>query len=102
MLDRPVNHRLKNATPIDTSDERIADTLWMGHQAEDVAPMAADASDILKRAIRVRCLGNLALRLTITKKNLSIGIKYPQCLLIGKIASLTMSYGQAENFPFME
>ena len=97
-----VDHGLKDAAPISASEDRITDTLGMGHQPKDIPPMAADSRDIFQRAVGIGRIGETSVSFAIAQEHLIVRIQRPQYLRIGKVAALAMGNRYVKHLALME
>ena len=74
----------------------------MGHEAEDIPAVAADAGDVLERTVRVGLRRDIPRGITIADQDLVVGIELLQGLRIGKVVPLAMGDRDVQNLSLME
>ena len=70
----------------------------MRHQAGHVALFIADAGDVLQRAVGIRGVGQVSVRIAVLPEDLVVGLELRERFFVGKIAAFAVGDGHAENF----
>jgi len=70
----------------------------MRHQAGHVALFIADAGDVLQRAVGIRRVGQVSVRVAVLPQNLVVGLELRERFFVGKIAAFAVGDGHAEDF----
>src|SRR6478735_8619310 len=81
---------LENDRAVGGSETRVAGTLWMRHQTEDVPALVTDARDVLGGPIRIGLIGDRSARIAIAEKDLPISVQLFERFLIGHVTAFAM------------
>src|SRR5207248_5179610 len=66
------NGRFEDDEAIRTADGELTCALWMRHQADDVAPLVAEAGDVRDRSVGIRFASRDASRIRVAEDDLPI------------------------------
>jgi len=88
---------LKNKVAVCPPDELFAGTLRVGHHAQDIALRVGDPGDIVRRAVRVGFVGDLAVWITVPEDDPSVRLQLGQSGFIGVVSAVIMGYGDVQE-----
>src|SRR3546814_15379143 len=81
----------------DWSSDVCSSDLRMGHHAEYVSAVIADACDVFDRAVRVGCFGIVSGGIAVAEQDLVVVIQLFQRFGAGVVASLAVGYGDTQR-----
>jgi len=93
-----VDEAFENEPAIVAAQHALARAFRMRHEPGDVAALVANPGDVKQRTVRVGFVGQFALGVRILPENLVSNFKQPDRFFIGKIATLAVGDGNAEQF----
>ena len=93
----PFEHALENEQPVGATQEWVASSLGMRHQAADVAFLVADSRDIVLRAVRVGRLGCAPARIAVAEQHATFTFEMVENGIFSKIAALTVGDGKTQD-----
>src|SRR3970282_1458911 len=89
--------RLEQEKATGRPEQGFRGSLRVRHQAEDVSPFVADASDIVEGPIGVCSIGSLPARCRTAQDALALLVELPQGFRVGVIAPLVVIDRHTEN-----
>ena len=88
---------MENCFPVRAAEKRVAGAFGVGHESENIAGFVADAGDVLPRAVGVGRIGDLALRVGVTKQNLPVDLQAVEGFVVGEIAAFAVRDGDVQQ-----
>src|SRR5690606_30917011 len=77
--------------------KRVRRALGVRHQAENIALLVVDASDIVRRSVRVRALASRTVGVTVSKRDPTFAIEAPKRLGVGEVIAVMMGHRYADG-----
>ena len=88
----------ENPFAVVAAEDGFAGAFGMRHQAGHVALFITDAGDVLQRAVGIRTIGQVSVRIAILPEDLVVGLELCERFLVGKITAFAMGDGHAQDF----
>lgn len=87
----------ENPFAILATEGELTSAFGMRHQAGHVAPLVADARDVLQRAVGIRRVGQVSAGVAVLPEDLVVRLELGEGCLVGKVTALTVGDGHAKN-----
>ena len=84
---------MQNHEAVGAAEGRVAGALGVGHEAEDISGLVANAGDVFTGAVGIRGVGHGAGGIAVADENLVVGVELRERGVIGEVAAFAVGDG---------
>ena len=91
---------MQNYEAVGAAESRVAGALGVGHEAENISGLVANAGNVFTGAVGICGIGHGAGGIAVADEDLVVGVELGQRGVIGEVAAFAVRDGDVEDLAF--